>query len=206
MMTRTTVAAATFALIAGVVSATLGAQSPKATTVRAATTTAGALPTFAKDVAPIFYKNCTNCHRPGEIAPMSLLTYKDARPWAKSIATQVGKGAMPPWHADPSHGEFLNDRRLSAAEKDTIVKWASSGAPEGKPSDLPAAPTYATEWTIGQPDAVFSMAEDYPIPAEGTIAYQYFEVPTNLTEDKWIEAMEVRAGNPSVLHHVIVYA
>jgi hypothetical protein len=197
-----TVAAVTFAVLAGVASAHLGAQAPKAQTA----STSAATPTYTKDVAPIFYKNCTNCHRPGEIAPMSLLTYKDARPWAKSIATQVGKGAMPPWHADPAHGDFLNDRRLSAAEKDTIVKWASNGAPEGKPSDLPAAPTYSTEWTIGQPDAVFSMAEDYPIPAEGTIAYQYFEVPTNLTEDKWIQAMEVRAGNPSVLHHVIVYA
>ena len=137
---------------------------------------------------------------------MSLLTFKDARPWAKSIATQVAKGTMPPWHADPAHGQFLNDRRLSEAEKDTIVTWANAGAPEGNPSDLPAAPSYATGWSIGKPDAVFSMAEDYPIPAEGTIAYQYFEVPTTFTEDKWIQAMEVRAGNPSVLHHVIVYA
>jgi hypothetical protein len=204
MMTRTTVAATALAIAAGVASAQLGAQAPKPAS--ASTASKAATPTFAKDVAPIFYKNCTNCHRPGEIAPMSLLTFKDARPWAKSIATQVSKGTMPPWHADPAHGEFLNDRRLTQAEKDTIVKWANAGAPEGKAADLPPAPAYATEWTIGQPDAVFAMAEDYPIPAEGTIAYQYFEVPTNLTEDKWIQAMEVRAGNPSVLHHVIVYA
>src|SRR6185503_6668041 len=176
----------------------LGAQAP------ASTPDTG--PTFAKDVAPIFYKNCTNCHRPGEVAPMSLLTFKDARPWAKSIATQVGKGTMPPWHADPAHGAFLNDRRLTDAEKDTIVKWANSGAPEGNASDLPAAPTYATEWLIGKPDAVFSMQEDYPIPAQGEINYQYFEVPTTFTEDKWIQAMEVRAGDPAVLHHVLVYA
>ena len=204
MMTRTTVAAAALAVVAGVASAQLGAQAPKPPSTTAPT--ASATPTFAKEVAPIFYENCTNCHRPGEIAPMSLLTFKDARPWAKAIAAQVSKGTMPPWHADPAHGEFLNDRRLRQAEKDTLVKWANAGAPEGKASDLPAAPTYATEWTIGQPDAVFAMSEDYPIPAEGTIAYQYFEVPTNLTEDKWIQAMEVRAGNPSVLHHVIVYA
>ena len=165
-----------------------------------------AAPTFNKEVAPILFKNCTNCHRPGEIAPMSLLTFKDARPWARSIATQVSKGAMPPWHADPTHGEFLNDRRLSEMEKTALVSWANAGAPEGKPGDLPAQPTYATEWTIGRPDAVFSMQEDYPIPAEGTIAYQYFEVPTTFTEDKWIQAMEVRAGNPKVVHHVIVYA
>jgi mono/diheme cytochrome c family protein len=203
MITRTTVAAAALSVMAGVASARLGAEAPKS----AQTTTASASgPTFSKDVAPIFFRNCTNCHRPGEIAPMSLLTFKDARPWAKSIATQVAKGAMPPWHADPAHGAFLNDRRLTDAEKDTIVKWTNSGAPEGNPADMPAAPAYATEWTIGKPDAIFSMQEDYPIPAEGRIAYQYFEVPTTFTEDKWIQAMEVRAGDPAVLHHVLVYA
>src|SRR5450755_1881740 len=100
-------------------------------------------PTFSKDVAPILYKNCTNCHRPGEIAPMSLLTYKDARPWAKSMREKVSLGEMPPWHADPAHGQFLNDRRLSDVEKDTIVKWSAAGAPEGNPADLPAPPKYA---------------------------------------------------------------
>jgi mono/diheme cytochrome c family protein len=170
MITRTTVAAAALSVMAGVASAQLGAQAAKPPQP----TTTSSAPTFSKDVAPIFFKNCTNCHRPGEIAPMSLLTYKDARPWAKSIETQVAKGAMPPWHADPAHGEFVNDRRLNDAEKSTIVKWASSGAPEGNPADLPAAPAYATEWTIGTPDAIFSMQEDYPIPATGTIAYQYF--------------------------------
>jgi hypothetical protein len=199
MITRTTVATAALAVLAGVGSVRLGAQAPTARP-------AAAGPTFAKDVAPIFYKSCTNCHRPDTVAPMSLLTFKDARPWAKSIATRVAKGTMPPWHADPSHGEFLNDRRLSEAEKNTIVQWANAGAPEGNPADLPPQPTYATEWLMGQPDAVFSMSEDYPVSANGTIAYQYFEVPTTFTEDKWIQAMEVRPGNPKVLHHVIVYA
>jgi hypothetical protein len=203
MITRTTVAAAVLSVMAGVASAQLGAQATPPAQTTAASASA---PTFSRDVAPIFFKNCTNCHRPGEIAPMSLLTFKDARPWAKSIATQVSKGAMPPWHADPSHGAFLNDRRLTDAEKDTIVKWANSGAPEGNPADMPAAATYATEWLIGKPDAVFSMQEDYPIPAQGEINYQYFEVPTTFTEDKWIQAMEVRAGDPAVLHHVLVYA
>jgi hypothetical protein len=195
MMTRTTAAAALCAL-AVVATVRVGAQGAAMPST---------VPTFAKDVAPIFYKNCTNCHRPGEIAPMSLLTFKDARPWAKSIATQVSKGAMPPWHADPSHGEFLNDRRLSDAERAIVVAWASGGAPEGNAKDLPASPAYASEWMIGQPDAIFSMTEDYPVPAEGTVAYQYFTIPTNTTEDKWIQAMEVRAGDPKVLHHVIVY-
>src|SRR5215510_2646193 len=108
---------------------------------RAQTAAAGA-PTFSKDVAPILFRNCTTCHRPGEIAPMSLLTYKDARPWAKSIRDQVTLGAMPPWHADPAHGHFANDRRLSDADRDTIVRWAGGGAPEGDPADLPALPNY----------------------------------------------------------------
>src|SRR5689334_9767357 len=197
MITRTTVAAAALCAAVGLASVHAGAQSPAAKS---------ATPTFTKDVAPILYKNCTNCHRPGELAPMSLLTYKDARPWAKSIATNVSKGTMPPWHADPAYGEFVNDRRLSDAERNTIVNWASNGAPEGDAKDLPAAPSYATEWMIGQPDAIFSMQEDYPVPSDGTVAYQYFTIPTNTTEDKWIQAMEVRAGDPKVLHHVIVYA
>src|SRR5437867_12441129 len=122
-------------------------------------------PTFSKDVAPILYNNCTNCHRTGEIGPMSLLTYADARPWARSIATRVSNGTMPPWHADPAHGEFLNDRRLSNAERDTILKWVASGAPEGNKADLPAAPKFADGWLMGQPDAIFAMQEEYPIPA-----------------------------------------
>ena len=163
-------------------------------------------PTYARDVAPILYRSCTNCHRPGEIGPMSLLTYRDVRPWAKSIGTRVNAGTMPPWHADPSTGEFDNDRRLTEAEKGVIAQWVAAGAPEGNPQDLPAPPQYADGWMIRQPDAVLTMQEDYPIPATGTVAYQYFEVPTNFTEDKWIQAFEVRPGNRSVVHHVIVYS
>jgi hypothetical protein len=162
-------------------------------------------PTFAKDVAPILYKHCTNCHRPGEIAPMSLLTYADARPYVRAIQSRVTAGTMPPWHADPAYGEFLNDRRLSATEKDTILKWIAGGAPEGNSQDLPPAPKYADGWMIGQPDVILPMQEDYPIPASGTVSYQYFEVPTNFTEDKWIQAFEVRPGNRAVVHHVIIY-
>jgi hypothetical protein len=196
-MTRNVLVAATALSFVGLVAAVrVGAQAPAAPQ---------AAPTFSKDVAPILYKNCTNCHRPGEIAPMSLLTYSDARPWAKSIATRVARGTMPPWHADPAHGEFLNDRRLSDADKDTIAKWVAADAPEGAAADLPAQPKYAEGWMIGQPDVVLSMQEDYPIPASGEVKYQYFEVPTNFTEDKWIQAFEVRPGNRATVHHVIVY-
>src|SRR5262245_4587538 len=163
-------------------------------------------PTFSKDVAPILYANCTNCHRAGEIGPMPLLTYKDARPYARSIATHVQNGSMPPWHADdPSRSHFLNDRSLSAADKDILIKWASNGAPEGDPKDLPAPPTFVDGWRMGKPDAVFTMQEDYPIPASGTLDYKFFEIPTNLTEDKWLQAFEVGPGTLAVVHHVIAY-
>ena len=166
-----------------------------ATSASAQSASGSATPTFNKDVAPIFYENCTTCHRPGDIAPMSLLTYKEARPWARSIATKVKDGSMPPWHADPAVGRFVNERRLSDAEKATIVKWATSGAPEGDAKDLPPAPAYKEGWTIGEPDALLSMQEDYPIPATGTVPYQYFEVPANYAEDRWIQAWELRPGN-----------
>src|SRR5471030_709300 len=117
MMTRTTVAAAALCALAAIASVPVGAQAPA---------NAAAAPTFNKEVAPILYKNCTNCHRPGEIGPMSLLSFSEARPWAKSIATRVANETMPPWHADPMHGEFLNDRRLSDTDRDTIVKWVSA--------------------------------------------------------------------------------
>lgn len=190
-------ATVTAVCVSGLVAGVHGGQS--------ATPNAG-VPTFSKDVAPVFYKNCTNCHRPGEIGPMSLLTYRDARPWASSIATRVSKGTMPPWHADPAHGEFANDRRLSDADKDTILKWVNAGAPEGNAADLPARPTYTEGWLIRQPNAVLTMQEDYPIPATGVVAYQYFEVPTNFTEDRWISGFEVRPGNRAAVHHVIVYS
>ena len=126
-MTRTRVAVALAGLIG--TAASVHAQSP-------------VTPTFSKDVAPILYQNCTNCHRAGEIGPMPLISFSDARPWAKAIAARVSDGTMPPWHADPAHGQFLNDRRLSDKDRETILKWASNGAPEGKKADLPAAPKF----------------------------------------------------------------
>jgi hypothetical protein len=185
-------------LIAGaLISVRLGAQS---------TSSSAASPTYSKDVAPVLYKHCTSCHRPGEIAPMSLMTYADVRPWARSIGARVAAGIMPPWHADASVGEFENDRRLTDVERDVIARWVAAGAPEGDPRDVPAPPRYAVGWTIGQPDAVLTMSEEYQIPATGTIAYQYFEVPTGFTEDKWLQAYQVRPSNRTVVHHVIVYA
>jgi hypothetical protein len=161
-------------------------------------------PTYTKDVAPILFANCTNCHRAGEIAPMSLMNYKEVRPWARAIGARVADGTMPPWHADPAHGTFANARMLSEIDKATVAKWVAAGAPEGNASDLPAPPAYANGWTIGDPDVVLSMQEDYPIPATGDVPYQYFEVPAIFAEDRFIQAWEIKPGDRSVVHHIIV--
>jgi mono/diheme cytochrome c family protein len=162
-------------------------------------------PTFSKEIAPIFYKNCAECHRPGEIAPMSLLTYKEVRPWAKAIREKVVTREMPPWHADPAHGEWANDKRLSQKDIDTIVAWVGGGSKEGDPKDLPPMPKFAKGWQIGEPDIVFHMPEEYTVPADGAVPYIYFTVPTNFKEDKYIAAMEARAGDLSVVHHIVIY-
>jgi hypothetical protein len=162
-------------------------------------------PTFSKDVAPIFFNNCVSCHRTGEIAPMSLMTYKEVRPWAKAIREKVLKREMPPWHADPAYGEWTNDRRLSQKEIETIVAWIDQGAPEGNPKDLPSMPKFTTGWQIGEPDIVFNMPQEFTVPEQGSVPYMYFTVPSNFTEDKYIAAMEARAGSLEVVHHIVIY-
>jgi mono/diheme cytochrome c family protein len=161
--------------------------------------------TFSKDVAPILHAKCAICHRPGEMAPMSLVNYKDVRPWAKSIREKVVSREMPPWYADPSHGEFANDPRLSDQQIATVRAWVDGGAPEGDAKDLPPAPKFADAgWKFGQPDVVLSMNEAAEVPADGTVPYRYWAVPTNFTEDKYVRFAEIKRGAPSVVHHVIV--
>jgi mono/diheme cytochrome c family protein len=161
--------------------------------------------TFNKDVAPIFFQKCAECHRAGEIAPFSLMSYKEARPWARSIKEKVATKVMPPWHADPAHGEFKNDRRLSQKEIDTIVAWVDNGAIEGDGKDLPPAPKFIDGWNIGTPDIIFKMPEPFTIPASGVVPYKYFNVKTNFTEDKWIQAAEIRPDKRGAVHHIIVF-
>ncbi len=159
--------------------------------------------TYNKDVAPIFHAKCAECHRPGETAPFSTLTYKETRPWAKSIREKVVSREMPPWHADPHFGQFANDRRLSEAEIKTIVAWVDGGAVEGNAKDLPPAPKFTEGWNIPKPDVVLVMDEDYTLDASGPDEYQYFEIPTNFTEDKYIQMAEARPGNRKIVHHII---
>jgi len=164
-----------------------------------------AVPTFSKDVAPILNERCVTCHRAGEAAPMSLRTYSEARPWAKSIKQQVAAHTMPPWDAEPGVNKFANDRRLSDAEVATIVKWADGGAPEGNPADLPKPPRFTEGWVIGKPDMVFDSGVDFKIPASGVVPYQYFKVDPGFKEDTWVQSVEVRPTQRSQVHHILVF-
>jgi hypothetical protein len=157
--------------------------------------------TFHKDVLPILQKHCQECHRPGEIAPFSLLSYTDARPWAKAMKNAVVTEKMPPWFADPNYGHFANDRRLTPAEVKTIVAWADGGALEGNKKNAPPARTFQDGWNI-KPDMVIEMPKDFNVAATGTINYQNILVKANFTEDRWVVAAEMRPGNAKVVHHM----
>ena len=136
----------------------------------AAVAMAADAPTFYKDVLPILQNNCQGCHRPGEVAPMSLLTYSDARPYAKAIKNAVAIGKMPPWFA--TEGHFKNDKRLSTEAIQTLTAWADGGAPEGNAKDAPAARTFTDGWNI-KPDVVVQMPKAFQLPAKGTINYKF---------------------------------
>jgi hypothetical protein len=159
-----------------------------------------ATPTFNKDVLPILQNNCQQCHRPGEIAPMSLLSYNEARPWAKAIKAAVVTQKMPPWFADPKVGHFANDRRLSDAQIKTLTAWVDNGAPEGDAKDKPADRKFQEGWNI-KPDLVIEMPTAYQLPATGTIDYQYILVKGDIKEDLWVKEAEMRPSNNAVLHH-----
>ena len=152
--------------------------------------------TFSKDIAPIFERACQNCHRPGSIAPMSLLTYKDARPWARSIKEKVVKRQMPPWHIDRNVGvnKFKDDPSLTDAEVATISTWVDQGSPEGNPADMPAPRQFTDldKWHMGKPDIVVSMSKPYVLKAKGGDEYYDVEVDPGFTEDVYVQALETK--------------
>jgi hypothetical protein len=166
----------------------------------------GQQPTYYKDVLPVLQQRCQECHRAGEVAPMPLETYAQARPWAKAMKEAVLSRKMPPWPADSHFGKFSNDRSLSDTEIKILSAWADSGAKAGDPKDAPKPLTFAVGWTIGKPDQIFDTGVDFEVPAKGTIAYTYFVVPTGFTENKWVKDIEVRPGNRAVVHHIVLYA
>lgn len=162
-------------------------------------------PTFSKDVAPILYERCVTCHRPADIGPMSLITYDEVRPWAKSILKAVGDGVMPPWHADAGIGAFKNERRLTDDERLTVTRWIEQGTKQGDVSDLPPAPEFDDEgWRLGEPDLVVEFNET-ALPAGGPDQFYDLVGETGLTEDTWVTKIEVMPGNRKVVHHVIIW-
>jgi hypothetical protein len=158
---------------------------------------------FNKDVLPILQRNCQVCHRPGEAAPMSFLTYESTRPWAKAIKQAVVTRKMPPWFADPGHGSFRNDPTLTQQEIEILSAWVDQGSPEGNAEDKPKPVQWPSGWRI-EPDVVISIPEAHSVPAKGSGEIKAFTVPNPFHEDTWVRAIEVRPGNASVVHHVMV--
>jgi hypothetical protein len=161
--------------------------------------------TFWKDVAPVLQAKCQECHRPGEIGPMPLMTYKEARPWATAISESVTLRKMPPWFADPHFGKFANDRSLSETEIATLSNWAKKGALEGNPKDAPKPREFNKGWNIPTPDVVLQAPEAFPIPASGEVPYQYLVLPTGFKEDTWVRMAETRPSDHAVVHHLVVF-
>lgn len=168
----------------------------------AAALAAGSPVTFNRDVLPILQQKCQVCHRPGEIGPMSFLTYESTRPWAKAIKAAVSLRKMPPWFADPRFGHFSNERRLSDSEVQTLASWADTGAPEGDAKEKPAPRTFRDGWNV-RPDVTFQLPKPFKVPAKGTLEYTYIAVSAPFKEDTWVVAGEIRPTNRSVVHHVI---
>jgi len=160
-------------------------------------------PSFHKDVLPILQERCQSCHRPGQVAPFSLLTFEDARNWSAEIKAFTQSRQMPPWKPEPGHGEFQGVRRLSDAELTTLAQWADSGAPQGDPKAGPEPKKWPDGWMLGEPDLVLTASGEYQVTATGEDDFRCFVLPTGLKEDRWVVAVEMRPGNPRVVHHVL---
>ena len=199
------VGAGTFARVMTL--AVVGSIAGSATAAAAAQKAAAPAPTFSKDVLPILQRSCQNCHRPGTSAPMSLISYKDARPWARSIRQKVSARIMPPWHIDRSIGEYLEDPSLSDAEIATIVKWVDGGSPPGNAADAPAPLTFgdADEWTYGEPDLVVQMQKGFTIPAKGPDFTPDEVVDPGITEDRYVKWVQIIPEAKRAVHHSHIY-
>jgi len=163
------------------------------------------VPTFNRDIAPILYQNCSNCHRPGEVAPFALLTYQDAAKRAKQLAAITQAHVMPPWKAEPGYGNFMDVRRLSDRQIALISDWANNGAPEGDPADKPTPPKFPEGWLAGQPDQTFKMTQAYSVSAEGPDQFRCFVIPLNADQDEYVKKVEFRPGNAKIVHHAILF-
>jgi len=160
--------------------------------------------TFSETVAPILYQNCVTCHRPGEAAPFSLISYEDAKKRGALIATVTRSRYMPPWHAAHGFGEFKEERRLSDDQISSLAAWVAQGMPQGDPAKMPKLPAFTEGWHLGKPDLILEMPTAYDVPASGPDIYRNFVVPTNLTEDRWVRAIEFRPSARKAVHHVLI--
>jgi hypothetical protein len=159
--------------------------------------------TFAEHIAPLVFNNCTSCHRAGQVAPFTLLNYNETRKHAKTMLRVMQDRLMPPWQPEPGHGEFRNERRLSPGQIALFEKWVKTGMAEGDPKATPLLPKFAEGWQLGTPDLILKLDKPFPIPASGPDIYQNFILKTNLTEDKWVTAVEFQASAPTVVHHLL---
>jgi len=162
-------------------------------------------PTFYRDVLPVLQDRCQSCHRPGEVAPIPLMTYEQTRSWSDAIAHSVSMRMMPPWFADPRYGHFANDSSLTQQQIDTILAWVKAGSPAGKPHDAPPPRHWTEGWNIPRPDLIVQMPIPVKLPAEGEVEYTYEIVPTHFTEGRWVQMSEFRPGSPAHVHHAVVY-
>ncbi len=160
-------------------------------------------PTFAHDVAPIVYRECAACHRPGGVAPFSLLTYDDAAKRARLIAAVTAKRYMPPWL--PAEPRFQHERKLTGEEIATIARWADAGAPAGDLALAPRAPQFPDGWQLGKPDLEAETRADFAVPADGPDLYRCFAIPAPLAQSRYVRAIDIRPGNPKVVHHAILF-
>ena len=169
------------------------------------TASAADVPTFNKDIAPILYQHCATCHRPGEVAPFSLLTYEDAAKRAKLIASAAERRFMPPWKPEPGYGKFAKERRLTDDQIALIRAWAENGAPEGDPGDKPPLPAFTDGWQAGKPDQILAMPSSFAVASSGHDLFRCFLLPLNLDRDVYVSGTEFRPGNRRIVHHALVY-
>ena len=178
--------------------------TPSSASAAVAPNTPQSNPTWARDVAPILYKNCTTCHRPGGAGPFSFLTFADAKRWGAQVVKVTQSRYMPPWLPEPGHGDFADNRRLPDADLATLKKWFDAGMKEGDAKAAPAAPVYDSTWQMGKPDLILKQAEPFTLPAGGTDVFRNFVFPYPLKDGHYIRAMEIRPGAAQVVHHANV--
>jgi mono/diheme cytochrome c family protein len=196
-----TLLAASFALAVGVAQS----PAPPSPAPQSPSPSPATQPTFNEHIAPLVWKSCAGCHRPGEVAPFSLLTYADVKKRGRNVLTVVEDRYMPPWHPVPGYGSFRDNPRLSDEQVDTVRAWVKAGMPEGPTEKLGKPPTFTTGWQLGEPDLVVKTLGAFEVPAGGRDIYRNFAIPIGLPEDKWITAIEVRPSARSVLHHVLIF-